>query len=340
MPVNARQIVLARRPKGPPHLDDFALRDAALDAPRADEVLVRNLWLSLDPYMRLSMSDQGGLHGTVPLGAPLPGGALGEVIASASADLPVGSLVLSMAHGWRDHYLAPALQLQPLSPAAWPIQRSLGLYGLTGITAWGGIHGVLKPQPGETLFVGAAAGAVGSVAVQLAKRAGARVIACAGSDEKCAWITCTLGADHAINYRRENLGARLDALAPDGLAAAFDNVGGEQLEILIDAMAPHGRIALCGAIALYDGANYRAGPRNLFAAIEKHVSLTGFNAGFYFGEAPRIIADLAAAEAEAEAEAEGALIHEETIVNGLEAMPQGFIDLLAGASRGKMLVRI
>jgi NADPH-dependent curcumin reductase CurA len=306
----------------------------ALDAPVAGEVLVRNLWLSLDPYMRITMSDQGGLHGTVPLSAALPGGAVGEVIASANAELPVGHLVLSMAHGWRDHYLAPASQLQPLSLAAGPIQRFLGLYGLTGVTAGGGVHGVLKPQPGETLFVSAAAGAVGSVAVQLAKRAGAHVIACAGSDAKCAWAIGTLGADHAINYRREDLSARLAELAPGGLAAAFDNVGGEQLEILIDAMAPRGRIALCGAIALYDSANYRAGPRNLFAAIEKHVSLTGFNAGFYFAEAPRIIADLAAAEAE------GALIHEETIVEGLDAMPQGFIDLLAGASRGKILVRI
>lgn len=334
MPVTSRQIVLARRPEGAPQVNDFAMRAVTLDAPGADEVLVRNLWLSLDPYMRLTMSDQGGLHGTVPLGVPLPGGAAGVVIASASAELPAGSLVLSMAHGWRDHYLAPASQLQALSSKAGPIQRFLGPYGLTGITAWGGIYGVLKPQPGETLFVGAAAGAVGSVAVQLAKRAGARVIASAGSAAKCAWVTGTLGADYAINYRHENLAARLADIAPDGLAAAFDNVGGEQLEILIDAMARQGRIALCGAIALYDGANYRAGPRNLFAAIEKHVSLTGFNAGFYFAEATRIIADLATAEAE------GALIHEETIIEGLEAMPQGFIDLLAGASRGKMLVRI
>jgi NADPH-dependent curcumin reductase CurA len=334
MPVTARQIVLTCRPSGAPRVDDFALRAVTLDAPAAGEVLVRNLWLSLDPYMRLTMSDQGGLHGAVPLGASLPGGAVGEVIASASSDLPKGSLVLSRAHGWRDHYLASAAQLQPLSAADGPVQRHLGLYSLTGITAWGGIHCVLKPQPGETLFVNAAAGAVGSVAVQLAKRAGARVIASAGSDDKCAWVTGTLGADHAINYHKEDLAVLLAELAPDGLAAAFDNVGGEQLEILIDAMAPRGRLALCGAIALYDGPNYRAGPRNLFAVIEKHVSLTGFNAGFYYAEAPRIIADLAAAEAE------GTLINEETIVEGLEAMPQGFVDLLGGNSRGKMLVRV
>jgi NADPH-dependent curcumin reductase CurA len=334
MPQNARHIVLVRRPDGAPRVDDFAVRTGVLDEPAAGEVLVRNLWLSLDPYMRLTMSEQGGLHGTVPLETALPGSAVGEVIASASTDLPVGSLVVTRAYGWRDHYLASAEQLQPLPAAPGPIQRYLGLYGLTGITAWGGLFGVLKPQAGETLFVNAAAGAVGSVVVQLAKRAGARVIASAGSDAKCAWTAEVLGADHAINYRNEDLAARLAELAPEGLAMAFDNVGGEQLEILIDAMAPRGRIALCGAIALYDGANYRAGPGNLFATVEKHVSITGFNAGFYFADAPHIIAELAAAEAE------GALVDDETIVEGLEAMPQGFIDLMAGASRGKMLVRM
>jgi NADPH-dependent curcumin reductase CurA len=263
----------------------------------------------------------------------MPGGAVGEVIASANADLPVGSLVMSMAHGWRDHYLAQAAQLQPVSAAAGPVQRHLGLYGLTGITAWGGIHGVLKPQAGETLFVNAAAGAVGSIAVQLAKRAGARVIASAGSDAKCAWVR-ELGAEHVINYRREDLGQRLAELAPEGIVCAFDNVGGEQLETLIDAAARQGRIALCGAIALYDSANYREGPRNLFAAIEKHVTLTGFNAGFYFARAPEIIADFAAAEVE------GALVNDETMIEGLEAMPQGFVDLMGGNCRGKMLVRV
>lgn len=333
MSVTARQIVLARRPEGAPRAADFSSRDVPLGQPEEGEVLVRNLWLSLDPYMRLYMAESGSIHGSVPLGEAMPGGAVGEVIASASERLPVGALVMSMAHGWRDHYLAPAGQLQPVSADAGPVQRYLGLYGLTGVTAWGGIHGVLKPQPGETIFVNAAAGAVGSIAVQLAKRAGARVIASAGSAEKCAWVQ-ELGADQVIDYRREDLAARLAELAPEGLACAFDNVGGEQLEVIIDAMAPQGRIALCGAIALYDSANYRAGPRNLFAVIEKHVALTGFNAGFYFARAPEIIADLAAAEAQ------GALVNHETVIEGLEAMPQGFVDLLCGASRGKMLVRV
>lgn len=334
MMVGARQIVLARRPQGAPSAADFRIETVTLGDPAPGEVLVRNRWLSLDPYMRLFMSEQPGLHGSVPLGAPLPGGAVGEVIASASADLPVGSLVMSMAHGWRDHYLAPADKLQAVSLAAGPVQRYLGLYGLTGVTAWGGIHGVLKPQPGEAVLVNGAAGAVGSIALQLARLAGATVIACAGSDAKGRWLTERLGAHHFINYRTEDLRARLSELAPDGIEMFFDNVGGEQLEVAIDAMKPRGRMALCGAIALYDGENYRAGPRNLFAVIEKHVSLTGFNAGFYFDQAPQAIAEFARLEAE------GRLIWEETVVDGIEAMPQGFVDLMAGANTGKMLVRL
>lgn len=334
MTASALQVVLARRPQGSPTAQDFTIRNVSLSAPAEGEVLVRNLWLSIDPYMRLFMGDQGGVHGSVPLGEPMPGGAVGEVIESRSAALPVRSHVVSMAHGWRDHYVAPAEQLQPVSAAAGPLHRFLGLYGLTGVTAWGGIHGVLKPQPGETLFINGAAGAVGSVAVQLARRAGARVIACAGSDEKGAWLTGALGAESFINYRSDDVRARLAELAPEGLDMMFDNVGGEQLEIAIDAMKPKGRIALCGAIALYDGDNYRAGPRNLFAIIEKHVSMTGFNAGFYFAEAPRIIAEFAAAEAA------GGLIDEVTFVEGLNTMPDAFVAMLGGASRGKVLVKL
>jgi len=239
-----------------------------------------------------------------------------------------------MGHGWRDHYVAAADAVQPISAEAGPIQRYLGLYGLTGITAWGGINGVLKPKRSETLLVNAAAGAVGSLAVQLAKVAGASVIASAGSDAKGQWLTEKLGADHFINYKTQDLRQRLNELVPDGIEMFFDNVGGEQFEIAIDAMKPHGRAALCGAISLYDGDNYRAGPSNLFAIIEKHVSVTGFNAGFYYEQAPRIIADYA------ELEASGKLIYEETVVERLDAMAQGFVDMLAGSNTGKMLVRL
>ena len=334
MSVSARQVVLEQRPSGSPKAADFRIDTVELGSLEEGEVLVRNHWLSLDPYMRLYMSEQHGLHGSVPLGAPMPGGAVGEVIASRSLAFPSGSHVMSMAHGWRDHYIAKASLLQAVSPATAPIQRFLGIFGLTGVTAWGGINGVLKPQPGETVFINGAAGAVGSIAVQLARIAGATVVACAGSDAKGKWITEKLGAHQFINYRTEDVRTSLGELAPDGIDMFFDNVGGDQLEVAIDAMRPKGRMALCGAIALYDGENYRAGPRNMFAIIEKHVSITGFNAGFYFDQAPRIIAEFA------QLEVSGALVCEETIVDGLEAMPQGFVDLLAGANTGKMLVRL
>lgn len=334
MSVLARQVVMDRRPEGAPVAADCRIEEVALGEPSEGELLVRNLWLSLDPYMRLFMTTQDGLHRSVPVGAPMPGGAVGEVIASNAESLPVGTLVVSMGHGWRDHYIAPAEAVQPISPDAGPIQRFLGLYGLTGVTAWGGINGVLKPKPGETLYVNGAAGAVGSLVVQLAKHAGATVIASAGSETKGHWLTETLGADHFINYKSQDVRERLAEVAPDGIELFFDNVGGDQFEIAIDAMKPKGRAALCGAIALYDGDNYRAGPRNLFAIIEKHVSVTGFNAGFYYEMAPQIIAEYA------ELEATGKLIYEETVIDGLEAMPQGFVDMLSGANTGKMLVRL
>lgn len=330
----ARQIVLAARPEGAPRPEDFRVEHAPLADPGEGEVTVRNLWLSVDPYMRIAMGAEGSLHGTVPLGAPIPGGAVGEVAESRAPSMPEGTLVMSREHGWREAYVAPAENLVPLDPAIGPVERFLGLYGLTGITAWGGIHGVLGPQPGETLFVNAAAGAVGSVAVQLAKAAGARVIASAGSAEKGTWLTERLGADHFIDYREEDLARRLGELAPEGIDAAFDNVGAGQLEVLLDAMAPRGRIALCGSIARYDAGDYRAGPANLFAAIEKHVSLTGFNAGFYFDRAGAIIAEFA------KLENEGKLVVEQTIVHGLDSMGQAFIDMMAGRSRGKMLVKL
>lgn len=284
--------------------------------------------------MRLYLGEQQGLHASLPLGAPLTGAAVGEVVESRSDALPPGSFVASQTMGWREHYVAPADTLTRLDPAAGPLQRFLGIYGLTGITAFGGVRGVLDPKPGETMLVSGAAGAVGSVAVQLARLAGARVIGTAGSDAKGRWLTETLGADAFVNYRTEDVAARIAELAPGGLDMFFDNVGGAQLEIAIDAMKPRGRIALCGAIAQYDSDNYRAGPANLFAIIEKHVSITGFNAGFYYDRAAEIVGEFARLIDT------GELVWEETVVEGLEAAPRAFADMLAGANTGKMLVKL
>ena len=174
--MKVQQITLARRPDGSPKVDDFAIEEVDLNAPGPDEVLVHNHWMSVDPYMRLSLSGPEGLHGIMPVGDVLSGGAVGEVIESNNESLPVGQWVVSPAMGWREAYLSTAEGLTPIDESAGPAQRFLGIYGLTGITAWGGINGVLKPQSGEILFINGAAGAVGSVAVQLVKMAGATVI--------------------------------------------------------------------------------------------------------------------------------------------------------------------
>jgi hypothetical protein len=290
--------------------------------------------MSVDPYMRLYLGEQNGLHGSLPIGEPLTGAAVGEVMESRSSDLPLGSFVISQTLGWRQHYVAAADTLTPLAADSGPLQRYLGIYGLTGMTAFAGTRHVLNPKPGETMFVSGAAGAVGSVAVQLAKIAGARVIGTTGSEDKGRWLTEILGADAFINYRNEDVASRLAELAPEGLDMVFDNVGGAQLEIAIDTMKPKGRIALCGAIAQYEDDNYRAGPANLFAIIEKHISITGFNAGFYYDQAPAIIGELSSLIDS------GKLIWEETIVESLEKAPCAFADMLGGANRGKMLVKL
>ena len=229
----------------------------------------------------------------------------------------------------------PARELTRIDPLAGEPSLYVGLLGLVGVTAWGGVEETLRPQAGETVFVSGGAGAVGLVACQLARRRGARVIATTGSDAKASWLTGEIGVDHAINYRTAgNLADALRAAAPEGLHGMFDNVGGTTLEAGIEVMRAGGRIALCGAIELYNSDNYRAGPANFFTVIEKCLELKGFNAGPFYPQAPQIFAALSAMVAS------GELIWRETAREGIEAAPQAFVDMMAGANFGKMVVRL
>lgn len=334
MSATAREIVMSRRPEGAPSQSDFAVETKPLPEPGPGEVQVRNQWLSLDPYMRLYLTGLPGAHPPLQPGETLDGGAVGEVVVSQAAELPVGTPVFSAHHGWRDAYVARADELRPLDPALGPVQYHLGIFGLTGITACAGIEDVLDPKPEQVLFVSGAAGAVGSVAVQLAKRRGAFVIGSAGSVEKGRWLRDELGADAFIDYRREDLRARLPECAPSGIDLYFDNVGGDHLEATMDCMNVGGHIALCGSIAQYDSDNYRAGPANFFTAIEKGLTLTGFNAGLYAHRAPAYIALLA------ERLQAGELLWRETVVRGFDQLIPAFCDMLSGANTGKMLVRL
>jgi NADPH-dependent curcumin reductase CurA len=333
--LRGREVRLARRPRGATAVSDFAVIEVDLREPGAGEVLVRNRVMSVDPYMRLPMTGQEGVHAAMSEGETLHGAAVGVVEASRSPDLPEGAWVSSASQGWREAYVAPARTLTRIDPLAGDPGLYVGLLGLIGVTAYAGVEYVLQPRAGETVFVSGGAGAVGMVACQLAKRRGARVIATTGSDEKAAWLRGEIGVDVAINYRTAgNLAEALRAAAPGGLDGMFDNVGGSTLEAAIEVMKMNGRIALCGAIELYNSSNYRAGPANFFTVIEKCLVLKGFNAGPYYSRAGEIFGALTRMLAA------GELIWRETVREGIEAAPQAFVDLMAGGNFGKMLVRL
>ena len=329
----SHQIQLLRRPTGLPTPDDFALREVPLPALQEGEVLVANQWLSVDPYMRGRMSEAKSYVPPFPLNGPLDGGAIGTVQASRHPDFKVGDPVSSML-GWRDAFVARGEQLTRLPATALPSQLFLGALGMPGMTAWAGLHKVARLQAGETLLVSAASGAVGTMAVQLAKRAGARVIGSTGSADKVAYLK-TLGADAVINYRETpDLDAELARLAPEGIQVYFENVGGAMLDAALNNMALHGRIVLCGLIEQYNSNGQGSGPRNLAQMIRKRLLMQGLLVSDHWQHYGEFLAEaIPAFEA-------GLLQAEETISEGLASMPQAFIGLFEGRNTGKMLVRL
>lgn len=329
----AREIRLARMPGDRVSAKDFVLAEAPLPALREGDVRVRNTWMSVDPYMRLPLTGRKGVRPGLAVGDAMFGAAVGVVEESKAAALPVGALVLSQK-GWRDTFVASASDLQVLPASSVPPSWYLGVLGLSGMTAYPGIEEVLHPTAGETVFVSAAAGAVGSLACQLAKRRGARVLGSAGSDDKVAWLKDELGLDAAVNYRRQDVGAFLKAECPNGLDCYFDNVGGSTLDAALGAMRPGGRIGLCGAISQYNDDNYRAGPSDFFTIIEKGLVVTGFNAGLAVPRGPEIAAALVALLQS------GELHWKETVVEGLENAAAAFASLFEGENVGKLIVRI
>jgi NADPH-dependent curcumin reductase CurA len=329
-----RQIILASRPVGWPVPEDFRLTEVDRPELSAGQVRVRNQFMSVDPYMRGRMNDVKSYLPPFQVGEPLEGQAVGTVIETRSPDLAEGDLVLHM-HGWRDEAVLDAgharkiPQTPGLSPSAY-----LGVLGMTALTAYVGLLDIVNLQPGEVVFVSGAAGAVGSMAGQIAKLKGAaRVIGSAGSDEKVAWLR-ELGFDAAFNYKTAPVLDQLRQAAPDGIDVYFDNVGGDHLEAALSVLHTHGRVALCGAVAHYNATEPPSGPRNFNLAITKRLTLRGFIIIDHLGRLPAMIADVSAWLRD------GKLAHKETIVEGLDQAPAAFIDLLRGANTGKMLVRL
>ena len=322
---------LTARPQGMPTRDNFALVEQPQRALDEGEVRVANRWLSVDPYMRGRMNDVKSYVPPFALGEPMTGGAIGEVIESRAAGLNPGDFVQHMS-GWRDEAVLAAdvaIRLPALDVAP---QAFLGQLGMPGMTAWWGLFDVAAAKPGDTVFVSAAAGAVGSTVVQIAKARGMTVIGSAGGSDKTAWVA-SLGADATIDYKVQgSLTKALAAAAPDGIDVYFDNVGGDHLDAALACARANARFAICGMIDVYNGGGAME-LKHLSQMIRARVRMQGFIVSDYLARAGEFYAGIAPLLAD------GALQRRETVRDGLDAMPEAFLGLFAGENTGKMLVR-
>jgi hypothetical protein len=333
MPTVSREVRLASRPQAEPSLDNFSFATVELPEPNPGEVLVRNEFLSVDPYMRGRMNDAKSYVPPFQIGQPLEGGAVGRVIASRDERFAVGIYVQSI-YGWREAFVAPASRLQIIDTSLAPPSAYLGILGVTGLTAWVGLNRIANLKNRETIFVSGGAGGVGNAACQLAKIHECKVIASAGSEEKVRFLQQELKVDYAFNYRDGNPLEHLKQGAPDGIDVYFDNTGGPQLEAAISSLRNSGRIAMCGGIAGYN--TPIPGPRNLTQVIAKRLRIEGFIVSDYFKDVPAFLQEAVPALKS------GKLINRETVVVGLDAAPAAFLDLLhSGAGNiGKMIVKL
>jgi len=330
---HSKEVRLKARPVGMPTHADFEIATVELAAPGPGEAQVRNLYMSVDPYMRGRMYDRESYVPPFQIGKALEGGAIGEVVASSDPSLKPGDLVNSM-WGWREAFNAPAASLQKIDPMGLPPQAFLGVAGMPGMTAYVGLLKVAGCKAGDTVFVSAAAGAVGQIVCQIAKIKGATVIGTAGGADKVAYLS-SIGVDHAINYRatKDLTKALLDA-APKGIDVYFENVGGDHLEAAINAARPFARFALCGMISQYNDTDPTPGPTNLIQIVGKRLRLEGFIVSDHFGEMPAFIQDMAGWIKD------GQITWRETIDDGVEAAPGAFMKLFKGENVGKMLVKL
>jgi NADPH-dependent curcumin reductase CurA len=300
--------------------------------PADGELLIRNAYVSVDPYMRGRMNDVRSYVPPFALGEPMTGGAVGQVVASRNDRFAEGTWVVHDL-GWREAALSDGRGVRRVDPELGPLSTALGVLGMTGLTAYVGVVDIGGVQEGDTVFVSGAAGAVGSVAAQLARARGARVIGSAGSPEKVEWLR-DLGLDGVFDYRETSTREALRELAPDGIDVYFDNVGGDTLEAAIGALRLHGRIVACGSISRYNATEALPGPRNLFMVVTKRLRMQGFIVSDHNDRIPAFLAEVAPRVAD------GTLRYRETVVDGIERAPEAFIGMLEGANVGKMLVRV
>ncbi|TKB43761.1 NADP-dependent oxidoreductase [Thalassotalea mangrovi] len=331
--MKSQQIHLISRPTGLPTADNFKSVEITLPAPGQGEVLVKNTWMSVDPYMRPRMIDRESYIPPFQLDEVLEGGAIGEVIESNNSNFPVGTKVSHLS-GWRTSFISDGTDLTVLPDIEVPEQLFLGTLGMPGLTAWAGLTKVIELKESDTIFVSAASGAVGSIVCQIAKLKGCKVIASVGSDEKAEFVKA-LGVDAVINYKKvDNLTEALEKAAPEGIDVYFENVGGEHLEAALNVMNDYGRIPVCGMISSYNADKPTPGPSNLFFINSKKLTVQGFIVIDYFDCFPEFVAQMA------NWMAEGKIKSEETIYHGLDNAVDAFIGLFEGKNKGKMLVKL
>jgi NADPH-dependent curcumin reductase CurA len=328
----SREIQLVSRPSGIPTADNFALAQTELEPLQDGQVLIHNLYMSVDPYMRGRMNEGKSYVPPFELGKPLEGGAVGEVIQSRATEFKPGDAVTSN-FGWREYFVASPKQLHLVNREVQPLSVYLGALGMTGLTAWAGLN-LVEVKAGDVIYISGAAGAVGSVAGQLAKLRGCRVIGSAGSAEKIKFLREECGFDSAFDYKVGPVLEQLNLEAPDGIDVYFDNVGGETLEAALSALRVHGRIIACGGISGYNEAKPQPGPSNLFNMITKRLTMKGL-----------IVGDWLDRRSEFEQEVGGyfrvgKLKNKETVVKGIDQAVGAFIGLFEGKNVGKMVVKL
>ena len=327
-----RSVVLRRRPQGAPRPEDFEVLEERIQTPAAGEVLTRTLWLSIDPYMRGRLSDRKSYAPSVEIGGVMTGETVGEVVASADPGFAPGDAAVG-ARGWQTHILAPAKGLAKIDRPGPPLSTYLGVLGMPGTTAYSGLTDIGQPRHGETVVISAASGAVGSVAGQLAKRAGARVIGVAGGPDKCLFVQETLGFDDCIDHRTGDLAGDLANACPNGIDVYFENVGGAVQAAAFALLNPFARVVMCGMVAQYNAAELPPGP-NLGFVVGKRVRIQGM----IVSDKPERFAEWRALAAPWVAE--GSLRYREDIIDGLENAPAALAGLLNGRNFGKLLVRV
>jgi NADPH-dependent curcumin reductase CurA len=333
-----RRIVLAARPAGEATAEHFRLETVELPPLAEGQVLVRNHWMSLDPYMRMRMNDAKSYAPPVAVGAVMVAGTAGEVLESRHPGFAPGDKVVCQG-GWQEHSVLDATQpgvLRKVDTSRVPLSAYLGAVGMPGVTAWVGLVHFIEPKAGETIVVDAASGAVGSMVGQLARARGCRAVGIAGGADKCAYVREELGFDACIDYKAHrdfaSLAAALDAAAPGGVDGCFENVGGLIFDVVLSRMNAFGRIALCGMISGYDGAPMPiSNPRLL---LTQRLKLQGFIVSEHMPLWPQALKELG------EGVAGGRLKYRETIAEGLQNAPEAFLGLLKGRNFGKQLVRL